>query len=374
MPLDEVARRYADRLFQKSQEEIIKRQRVRTSEVIADFTKRNMMQSGIHLKARADLLVEQIGLLGQARADSLLKAYEKSGLPFDDAALGEITTETNQFCHAQQHNAVAAISPLIGQTFNSLLPPNLRDAIVNGIVSGVDGIMARLSRDLAIKRDEVILGDKVHKAHAAGRGKSWDVFISHASEDKDFVGPLADALRKSGLSVWYDEFTLKIGDSLRRKIDEGLAQSVYGIVVLSHQFFAKNWPQKELDGLVSKEIAGTKVILPVWHEITSEEVGKYSPTLSGLLAVNSNEGVEVVVWKLREAMGLPVADYRILSDGTSVVMTSGRAARRGKGTSPGPRPGSRIVFRARTETAEFVKVGEAEGFKFDGKDFIADVL
>jgi hypothetical protein len=49
------------------------------------------------------------------------------------------------------------------------------------------------------------------------------LFISHASEDKeDFVRPLAETLQQLGVKVWYDEFTLKVGDSLRRKIDSGL--------------------------------------------------------------------------------------------------------------------------------------------------------
>jgi len=61
----------------------------------------------------------------------------------------------------------------------------------------------------------------------------WDVFICHASEDKkDIAKPLALALIKMGLKVWYDEFTLKVGDSLRRSIDYGLSQSRYGIVIL----------------------------------------------------------------------------------------------------------------------------------------------
>jgi hypothetical protein len=76
----------------------------------------------------------------------------------------------------------------------------------------------------------------------------WDVFISHASEDKeDFVRPLAESLRRSGLLVWYDDFTLKVGDSLRRSIDQGLAKSRHGIVVISPNFLKKDWPQKELD-------------------------------------------------------------------------------------------------------------------------------
>ncbi len=166
--------------------------------------------------------------------------------------------------------------------------------------------MSRIARDLSIKRDEVILYDmKMRKAYAAGLGKKWDVFVCHASEDKeDLVRPLANALDNSGLSVWYDEFSLKVGDSLRKAIEKGLANSRYGVVVLSNHFFAKNWPQHELDGLMSKEIAGTKVILPVWHKISMEEVRGKSPMLAGLVATKSDEGLEVVVRKLREAMGL----------------------------------------------------------------------
>ena len=68
------------------------------------------------------------------------------------------------------------------------------------------------------------------------------MFISHASEDKDeVVRPLAMALKEKGLSVWYDEFELKIGDSLRRKIDLGLAKSNFGIVVISRDFINKGW-------------------------------------------------------------------------------------------------------------------------------------
>lgn len=76
---------------------------------------------------------------------------------------------------------------------------------------------------------------------------TWDVFISHAWEDKEEVAhPLAEALKAKGLSVWYDKFTLKIGDSLRQSIDNGLSKSRYGVVILSKSFFAKKWPKNEL--------------------------------------------------------------------------------------------------------------------------------
>jgi hypothetical protein len=66
--------------------------------------------------------------------------------------------------------------------------------------------------------------------------KQYDVFISHAAEDKDdFVRPFAAFLKEKGLNVWYDEFELKIGDKLRRKIDEGLSKTRYGIYEVIEQ-------------------------------------------------------------------------------------------------------------------------------------------
>ena len=88
----------------------------------------------------------------------------------------------------------------------------------------------------------------------------WDVFICHASEDKEFfVEPLSLSLRERGLKVWYDSFSLTLGDNLRRSIDKGLAESNFGIVVLSPTFFQKKWPSYELNGLTHREMEGKKV-------------------------------------------------------------------------------------------------------------------
>lgn len=115
--------------------------------------------------------------------------------------------------------------------------------------------------------------------------RDFDVFISHASEDKDEVARLlAETLQGGGLSVWYDEFELRIGDSLRRKIDKGLAHSRFGVVILSKSFFAKGWPNYELDGLVTRAVSGEQVILPIWHNITKQELINYSPSLADKLA------------------------------------------------------------------------------------------
>lgn len=118
--------------------------------------------------------------------------------------------------------------------------------------------------------------------------REHDVFISHASEDKDeIVRPLAVALRNAGLSVWYDEFELKIGDSLRQKIDRGLAKSRFGIVVLSKSFIKKGWTNYELDGIITKVVSGEQVLLPIWHNITKQEVVDFSPSIADKLARNT---------------------------------------------------------------------------------------
>jgi TIR domain len=118
----------------------------------------------------------------------------------------------------------------------------------------------------------------------------YDAFISHASEDKEkLVRPLANVLIKMGYRIWYDEFALKVGDSLRQSIDKGLINSRYGIVILSPSFFAKNWPQYELNGLTSREIAGRKVILPVWYKITKGDLLAYSPALADKVAVTTDQ-------------------------------------------------------------------------------------
>jgi hypothetical protein len=134
----------------------------------------------------------------------------------------------------------------------------------------------------------VVANANARVAATATMTVDYDVFISHASEDKDdLVRPLADALVALDISVWYDEFRLTVGDSLRRSIDNGLANSKFGIVVLSPSFFAKNWPQYELDGLVQREMEGGKVILPLWHKVSKSEVMGYSPSLADKLALNS---------------------------------------------------------------------------------------
>lgn len=133
--------------------------------------------------------------------------------------------------------------------------------------------------------------------------KKWDVFIAHASEDKDsFVRPLAVALTQLGVEVWYDEFSLRLGDSLHRSLDHGLANARFGLVVISPHFIEKPWPKYELGGLVSREINEGRVILPIWHRVTREQVLAFSPPLADKVALSTENlpALDIALQILRE--------------------------------------------------------------------------
>ncbi|MBT0995486.1 DUF1883 domain-containing protein [Cellulomonas sp. DKR-3] len=116
-------------------------------------------------------------------------------------------------------------------------------------------------------------------------GRTWDVFVSHASEDKAAVAiPLAQALQDRGVTVWLDKAELRIGDSLRRHIDKGLRSSRFAAVVLSEAYFSKGWPQYELDGIVTLTVEGKQSVLPIWHGVGRADVAAQSPSLADKLA------------------------------------------------------------------------------------------
>lgn len=142
-------------------------------------------------------------------------------------------------------------------------------------------------------------------------------FISHASEDKDAVArPLALALRERRVDVWFDEFSLKPGDSLRLSIESGLASCDYGIVVLSPSFFAKKWPQNELNGLFSRDLASERRFLfPIWHNLTASDVLSVSPMLADRVALDSSRGAGEIA---EQFLAVAITDNRQLRQGGKI--------------------------------------------------------
>ena len=136
--------------------------------------------------------------------------------------------------------------------------------------------------------------------------ETWDVFICHAGEDKREVAiPLYEALTAQGVKAWMD-INLHIGDSLRRKIDQGLARSKFGIVIFSPSFFAKEWPQYELDGLVTRALASKQAILPIWHNVTEEQMIDNVPSLADKVARDTAmHSIEAIADEIAEVVLQP---------------------------------------------------------------------
>jgi len=135
----------------------------------------------------------------------------------------------------------------------------------------------------------------------------WEVFISHASEDKPYVEPLAKALEAAGVSVWYDKTSVEWGADIRASIDNGLLNCDYGVVVFSKAFLGKKkWTEYEISALFGLETVDKKRILPIWHEITYEDVLKYSPALAQRRAKSSaDDSNDEIVNSVLSMLGRP---------------------------------------------------------------------
>ena len=141
--------------------------------------------------------------------------------------------------------------------------------------------------------------------------KQWDFFISHASEDKDaVVRELAKILTAKGFKVWYDEYELKVGDNIRRRIDNGLANSKYIVVVLSPSFISKRWTMYELNGITTRELYGQTLILPIWHNISLDDVMSFCPSMADKMSLTTNNvSVEQLANSIIERVNIDKAGH-----------------------------------------------------------------
>ncbi len=147
---------------------------------------------------------------------------------------------------------------------------------------------------------KLVLRDKAYWTEYMN-SKIPDAFICHDSRDKEkFVRPLVHELAKRLVKVWYDEFSLSIGDSIVDKIDEGLRQCRFGIVIISENFLTrKKWTNREFRSLTTKEIdAGKKVILPIWLGVTQSQVAQYSLDLADKFALSGEDEMQKIANKI----------------------------------------------------------------------------
>ncbi|MEO5644257.1 MAG: toll/interleukin-1 receptor domain-containing protein [Bacteroidia bacterium] len=131
---------------------------------------------------------------------------------------------------------------------------------------------------------------------------SYDVFISHAFEDKNaFANELALALKKQGLKVWYSGSELKLGDSIMESVNNALKAATYGIVIISPIYLEKQWAMSELKALFAQE-ADRNRILPILHNITIDEIKNDLPILADRYAISSGKGLQIIVNKVMQVV------------------------------------------------------------------------
>jgi hypothetical protein len=120
-----------------------------------------------------------------------------------------------------------------------------------------------------------------------------DAFVSYASEDREtFAKPLADLLRQR-TTIWFDEYELRIGDSISRSIEKGIAKSRFGVLILTTTYFDKYWTTEELSALRTIESSQNELkLLPVWCNVTKDQVRTFSPFLADRKAMEWKNGLE----------------------------------------------------------------------------------
>lgn len=133
----------------------------------------------------------------------------------------------------------------------------------------------------------------------------FDFFISYASEDRDLAEDIDKSLSDKGFKVWRDRRQLTLGDSLMDKINEGLAASRFGIVIISRAFLRKNWPKAELNALQARAIEeGQKVILPIRRDLDHKEMSKHFPLLGDKFTISFDQNLQEVVAEIECAAKL----------------------------------------------------------------------
>ena len=146
--------------------------------------------------------------------------------------------------------------------------------------------------------------------------KKWDIFISYSIEDKKIVQELFLLLQKQKFNIWLDQRELKVGDSITEGINEGLLNSRYFIAFIGPNYLDKKWTQLELNAILGLENSETKNILPIWHNISYEELIKKNPLIADKYALKTEDGIE----KISEAIAIYIKGKVDLNFKTTILL------------------------------------------------------
>lgn len=128
-------------------------------------------------------------------------------------------------------------------------------------------------------------------AYQAKQLPEYDIFISHANKDKEeLVEKLYQSLNKLGIHIFYDKESLEWGDNWKEKILNGTKRAEFAIIVISENFFDREWTERELAEFLNKQNRnGQKLILPILHNISLEQLQEKYPSVANIQAIDSKK-------------------------------------------------------------------------------------
>lgn len=155
----------------------------------------------------------------------------------------------------------------------------------------INSIRENTNKNVIIDKNKNEMTIKRNNEYTERLNKEYDVFISHANADKDdYVEELYATLLKYNLKIFYDKNTIDWGDKWKEKIIEGTNKSEFAIIVISNNFFGRVWAEIELSEFLNRQNnSGQKIILPILHKITIQDLEKKYPSLANIQALNTKD-------------------------------------------------------------------------------------
>ena len=105
-------------------------------------------------------------------------------------------------------------------------------------------------------------------------GSKMPVFISHTSRNKPEIEDFIPFLNAANLPIWYDEVNIDYGDSIVKKVQEGIKDSGAVIFWITKDFLKSNWCQIEMESFLNR-LAGKNDLLVfsiVHDEVDNDEL------------------------------------------------------------------------------------------------------
>lgn len=199
-------------------------------------------------------------------------------------SLDEINAETNKWIYDVKIFAERYLK-------RHPLYDNIRSTIFHksiGVVGELKSCLTAIQDDKAFFSSSDISYSKTVKTSP---NRKYDLFLSHASKDKeDYVNDLFSSLKELGINIFYDTEVIQWGDNWKNKILDGVAKSEFAIIVISKNFFDREWTEKELNELLSRQNESKqKMVLPILKDISIKELREKYPQVADIQAIDSRD-------------------------------------------------------------------------------------